>query len=138
MPAKPWTPVLQLLRDRVQKASGWNFNFVLVNRYANGQDRIGEHRDAERELDLAAPIASLSFGAQRDFYFKHGDCRKKGRDKSSEPIVTVSLDDSMLLLMNPPTNQFWYHGLPPRKTCKDPRINLTFRKVLPEKQKKAQ
>lgn len=73
------------------------FNFLLPNlkekriiiknpcRYRNGNDHIGEHRDAEPEIDQNVPIASLSLGQQRQFVLKHGDCRKKGADKRNIP-----------------------------------------------------
>ena len=46
-------------------------------RYKDGQDHIGEHRDDERELAPGSPIASVSFGACRDFFFRHKDSRGK-------------------------------------------------------------
>ena len=39
------------------------------------------------------------------------------------------LNDGLLLLMEKPTNRFWYHALPRRKNNPGTRINLTFRKV---------
>ena len=117
--------------------TGIDYNFVLVNRYQDGSDRIGEHKDDEKELDPSVPIASLSIGQERDFIFKHQDLLKK-RNHDDNKLNTLSLHrkillkDGMLLLMNPPTNQFWYHALPPRslKTCAGVRINLTFRKIM--------
>ena len=93
---------------------------------------MGEHKDDEKELDPSAPIASLTFGAARDFYFKHGSARGPKRDQKGpvEPVVKLELQDGALLLMREPTNRFWYHALPPRAKCKDVRINLTFRKIL--------
>ena len=92
---------------------------------------MGEHRDDEKELDPAAPIASLSFGATRDFYFKHASARgAKGKRTTVEPTVKLALDDGTLLLMKEPTNRFWYHALPPRAKCEGVRINLTFRKII--------
>lgn len=37
---------------------------------------MGEHKDDEKELDPNVPIASLSVGQPRDFYFKHQDVRR--------------------------------------------------------------
>ena len=37
-----WIPVLQELRTLVEERSGRKFNFVLVNRYADGKDNIGK------------------------------------------------------------------------------------------------
>lgn len=42
----------------------------------------------------------------------------------------MTLEHGSLLLMNPPTNQVWYHSLPPRKACPGVRVNLTFRRML--------
>lgn len=113
-----------------------SFKFTNDLRYATGLDYAGEHRDDEKELDADAPIASLSLGAARDFYFKHGSARggrknnnpAKG-EKAAPPRVNLVLEDGMLLLMNPPTNKFWWHGLPVRKKCQEVRINLTFRRL---------
>ncbi|XP_078141471.1 DNA oxidative demethylase ALKBH2 [Centroberyx gerrardi] len=127
--ACPWTPTLEYIRDAVTKTTGQTFNFVLVNRYKDGQDHIGEHRDDERELDPLCPIASVSLGAARDFTFRHRDARGKQSCQHIEP-VRLELAHGSLLLMNAPTNTFWYHSLPARKRVLLPRINLTFRRIL--------
>ena len=72
-------------------------------------------------------IYHLSFRYGRDFYFKHADSRS-GKDKSIKRVNLV-LNDGLLLLMEKPTNRFWYHALPRRKNSLGTRINLTFRKV---------
>ena len=125
--AKVWTPVLKELVLKVKQATGHDYNFVLINRYADGKDSMGEHKDDEKELDPHVPIASMRLGAQRDFYFKHQRTRNQ-KDKSI-PKVSLQLEDGSLLLMNEPTNKFWYHALPVRKSCHNIRINLTFRKI---------
>ncbi|XP_029295173.1 DNA oxidative demethylase ALKBH2 isoform X2 [Cottoperca gobio] len=127
--ANPWTPTLEYIRDVVTKTTGQTFNFVLVNRYKDGQDHMGEHRDDEKELDPLCPIASVSLGAPRDFIFRHRDARGKQRRRQIEP-VKLELAHGSLLLMNSPTNTFWYHSLPVRKKIPLPRINLTFRRIL--------
>ncbi|KAM5312202.1 DNA oxidative demethylase ALKBH2 isoform 1-T2 [Glossophaga mutica] len=127
---KPWIPVLERVRDRVSLVTGQTFNFVLVNRYKDGHDHIGEHRDDERELAPGSPIASVSFGACRDFFFRHKDSRGKNPTQSVE-VVRLQLAHGSLLLMKPPTNSCWYHSLPIRKKVLAPRVNLTFRKILP-------
>ncbi|XP_069565606.1 DNA oxidative demethylase ALKBH2 isoform X2 [Brachyistius frenatus] len=132
--ACPWTPTLEYIRDAVTKTTGQTFNFVLVNRYKDGQDHVGEHRDDEKELDPHSSIASVSLGAARDFIFRHRDARGKQKCRQIEP-VKLELAHGSLLLMNPPTNTFWYHTLPVRKKVLLPRINLTFRRILPDSKK---
>ncbi|KAM8865293.1 DNA oxidative demethylase ALKBH2 [Synchiropus picturatus] len=129
-----WTPTLEYIRDKVTKATGQIFNFVLVNRYKDGQDHMGEHRDDEKELDPLCPIASVSFGAARDFIFRHRDARGKHSCRQIDP-VKLELAPGSLLLMNAPTNTLWYHSLPVRKKVLRPRVNLTFRRILPDRKK---
>ncbi|XP_009982204.1 PREDICTED: alpha-ketoglutarate-dependent dioxygenase alkB homolog 2, partial [Tauraco erythrolophus] len=126
---KPWIPVLNRIRDRVTSDTGHTFNFVLINRYKDGEDHIGEHRDDERELVPRSPIASVSFGACRDFVFRHCDSRGKNATRRIKPIK-LQLAHGSLLLMKYPTNVYWYHSLPIRKRVLAPRVNLTFRKVM--------
>lgn len=157
--ARPWTPTLGRIRDAVTTATGQTFNFVLVNRYKDGSDHMGEHRDDERELDPTCPIASVSLGAPRDFIFRHASSRwvagKSNQGASNKcssrgggtrqcrggagagsvagrgpAPVKLELAHGSLLLMNAPTNTYWYHSLPIRKRCLLPRINLTFRRIL--------
>ncbi|NWT74331.1 ALKB2 demethylase, partial [Prunella himalayana] len=129
---KPWIPVLSRIRERVTAETGHAFNFVLINRYKDGLDHIGEHRDDEKELVPFSPIASVSFGACRDFVFR----RRLGRGPGAVPVpgpgrISVPLAHGSLLLMKHPTNVHWYHSLPPRRRVLAPRVNLTFRQVLP-------
>lgn len=130
VPAKPWPSALLYVRDMLTRLTGYCFNFVLVNRYRDGRDYIAEHRDDERELDPAVPIASLSLGCARDFVFRHHDARKRGPQKREILPVKLLLEHGSLLMMNPPTNKLWFHSLPQRKNCPGVRLNLTFRRVL--------
>ncbi|KAL1132061.1 hypothetical protein AAG570_010019 [Ranatra chinensis] len=121
-----WPDILEPLRDRLQHSTNQRYNFVLVNRYRDGQDHIGEHRDDEKELDGDAAIASISLGQPRRFVLRHvSTVRKLG----GPPPIRFELGHGSLLLMKPPTNQYWYHSLPVSKTANGVRINLTFRKM---------
>jgi alkylated DNA repair dioxygenase AlkB len=82
---------------------------------------MGWHADAEKELKPNGAIASVSFGAQRKFVFKH---------KEKETLVETMLDNGSLLVMKDQTQQYWLHQLPKSKRIKTPRINLTFRTII--------
>jgi alkylated DNA repair dioxygenase AlkB len=85
---------------------------------------MGWHADDEAELDPEAPIASLSLGASRTLRFR-------SRQRDTAPSLAVELGHGDLLLMDPPTQQHWQHGLPRRLKVDTPRLNLTFRRVRP-------
>ena len=79
------------------------------------------HSDDEKSLGKNTAIASLSFGAERKFAFKH----KKTKQK-----VELVLQNGSLLLMHGTTQTNWLHRLPPTKKVSLPRVNLTFRTIV--------
>jgi len=87
---------------------------------------MGEHRDDEKELDKTVPIASVSLGQTRKFVLKHIDVRKKKRQIE---LVKLDLCHGSLLMMNWPTNKYWYHSIPKEKKATNVRLNFTFRKI---------
>ena len=127
--ANTWTSSLLQIKESVEGVLGESFNFVLVNRYKDGLDHIGEHRDDETDLHPGVSIASLSFGQHRDFIFKHKDSRGRNAPRKDIPQVKLCLRHGSLLVMKHPTNSEWYHSLPVRRSAPSPRINLTFRRM---------
>ena len=118
-----WNELLLEIKKHVEQYIKFQFNSVLLNEYPNGKVGMGWHSDDERELGIDPIIASLSFGANRDFIFKHKT------DKSFENIK-IYLKNGSLLLMLGSTQHHWKHSLPKRLKVREPRINLTFRKIL--------
>ncbi|KMQ82643.1 alpha-ketoglutarate-dependent dioxygenase alkb-like protein [Lasius niger] len=47
---------------------------VALNRYKDGQDCIGQHKDNEVDLDPTASICSVSYGETRAVYFQETTC----------------------------------------------------------------
>lgn len=123
LPTMPWTPLLQRIRDDVEQASGHRFNSVLLNLYRNQHDSMGWHSDDEAALGPEPVIASLSFGATREFKLKH---------KTRADLKTVRLDltQGSLLLMAGATQRCWKHAVDKTILETGPRINLTFRRSL--------
>ncbi|KAI8499052.1 Alpha-ketoglutarate-dependent dioxygenase alkB 2 [Branchiostoma belcheri] len=101
IPARPWSPLLRTIKDRIQEVTGQEFNFVLINRYKDGLDYIGEHRDDEEGLVQNAPIASLSLGQKRDFLFKHCDARGKYKKRSEVSHKAVTERATSFLRRSP-------------------------------------
>ncbi len=118
--ALPWNSVLLELKSAVEVVTGETFNSCLLNLYHSGSEGMDWHSDGEKELKKEGAIASLSFGAERRFAFKH---------KASKKKVEIVLEHGSLLVMTGITQHHWLHRLPPVKTIADYRINLTFRTI---------
>lgn len=123
MKAEPWTPLLQTLKAEIEQATGTTFNSVLLNYYRNERDSVGYHSDDEKELGPEPIIASLSLGETRTFIFK-------SKGKRHKPM-RLALEDGSLLLMKGPTQRNWLHAIEKETRSCGPRINLTFRTILP-------
>ncbi len=117
----PYPSQLLPIMRRVKKITGENFNGVLLNLYRDGSDSMGWHSDNEPELGKDPVIASVSFGATRNFLFKR-------KDNSSKPFC-LTLESGSLLLMKGNTQENWFHKVPKTKINIGIRINLTFRTV---------
>lgn len=117
----PWPQSLETLRERLSAALGVEFNSVLANRYRDGNDAMGWHRDDEPELGPHPVIASISLGATRRF-------RLKADDASVAPL-SLDLPHGSLLVMRGQTQAHFRHALPRTARPVGERINLTFRKV---------
>jgi alkylated DNA repair dioxygenase AlkB len=116
-----WRSDLLALKDDMDAICGQIFNSVLANLYRDGQDSMGCHADNEKELGLNPIIASLSFGGSRLLRFRHNKTRQK---------LDIELAHGDLLLMAGDLQQHWRHELPKSRKPKQPRINLTFRRII--------
>ena len=119
--ALTWTKELSDLKQRVEEVTGTKFNSCLLNLYHNGDEGIAWHSDDEKPLGENSIIASLSFGAERKFSFKH---------KHTKQTISVVLEHGSLLIMKDATQTNWLHSLPKSKKITRPRINLTFRTIV--------
>lgn len=118
--AEYWTKELLELKKRAEEFSGEIYNSCLLNLYHSGEEGMAYHSDGEKDLKKNGAIASLTFGAERKFSFKH---------KLTKEKVELTLENGSLLVMKDQTQSFWQHRLPPTKKIFLPRINLTFRTI---------
>ena len=119
----PFTKELNTIKAKVEKKTNVVFNSVLLNEYEDGQVGMGWHSDDEKELGKNPTIASLSFGASRDMFFRN-------KNNPSLKVIKLLIEDGSLLVMKGKTQHFWQHSIPKRLKVKQRRINLTFRTVL--------
>jgi len=119
--ALPWTSELTKLKQVVEILLNIKFNSCLMNLYHDGNEGMGWHSDDEKSIEEDSTIASVSFGAERKFSFKH---------KQSKKIISILLEHGSLLLMKEGTQKNWLHSLPKSTKITLPRINLTFRRMV--------
>ena len=114
--AAGWPDALLAVREHVISTAGVPFNFVLINRYLDGSQYMGWHRDNERGVQ--PEIASLSLGAVRRFKIKE--------EENGGSVQTYDLASGSLLV---------FDGRQKHMLCKTRRpcgcrFNLTFRCVI--------
>ena len=119
--ALPFTKELLELKALAEENSGETYNSCLLNLYHTGDEGMAWHSDGETDLKKNGAIASLSFGAERKFAFKH---------KQTKETISLVLENGSLLVMKDETQSNWLHRLPPTKLINKPRINLTFRTIV--------
>jgi alkylated DNA repair dioxygenase AlkB len=117
-----WTPACNELRGRIGVLCNERYNSVLCNLYRDGRDSMGWHSDDEAELGPRPCIASLSLGAARRFRLRH----------RRDPAVRLELElaPGSLLVMAGATQRNYRHDLPKSARVTEPRMNLTFRRIV--------
>ena len=116
-----WTTELLELKKLTEDLTGESFNSCLLNLYHDGNEGMAWHSDDEKSLGKDTAIASLSFGAERKFNLKH---------RMSKETHSVLLENGSLLIMKGTTQSNWLHSLPKSKKIVEPRVNLTFRRMI--------
>jgi len=116
--ALEWTKELLDIKQLAEKLTGVEYNSCLINLYHNGDEGVSWHSDDEEALGKITTIASISFGAERIFSFKH---------KTTKETKSIALASGSLLVMKDKTQVHWLHSIPKTKKVTTPRINLTFR-----------
>lgn len=107
------------IKDAIETQTSIDFTSCLANLYRDGKDSNGWHSDNEKELGENPIIASVTFGEERLFKFKHKF------DNTAQ--LKLNLQHGSLLLMKGQTQNFWLHQLPKTNKNVKKRINLTFR-----------
>ena len=119
--AEKWLKFILEIKSTVEQISGEKFNACLLNYYHNGSEAMSWHSDNEKEILKHSAIASVSFGAERKFGFKHNFTKEE---------ISLMLENGSLLIMKDETQIYWKHKLYTNAKIIEPRINLTFRTIV--------
>jgi alkylated DNA repair dioxygenase AlkB len=121
-PPAPFSAIIGRLLERAEALSGAPFNAALANLYRSGRDSVGWHSDNEAALGDRPTIASLSLGGERRFQFRH---------RETKQTITLGLGMGHWLIMAGDTQRFWVHQVPKTAAAAAPRVNLSFRHMIP-------
>jgi alkylated DNA repair dioxygenase AlkB len=115
----PMTPTLVKLQNEIELKTGIHYDFVLLNLYRDGNDKVSWHSDDEPMMDCSN-IASISLGTPRIFKF---------RNKETKEVVWKNkLEDGSFVWMKQGCQETLEHEVPKEPRITKPRINLTFRR----------
>jgi alkylated DNA repair dioxygenase AlkB len=110
------------IRRHVETVTGRAFNSVLANLYRDGRDSVGWHRDSDYASGGKPDIASVSFGATRRFEL---------RDRQGHERAAIDLESGSVLVMTGEAIARFWHRVPKTSRPLGPRVNLTFRYMVP-------
>ncbi|MFY7939087.1 MAG: alpha-ketoglutarate-dependent dioxygenase AlkB family protein, partial [Flavobacterium sp.] len=122
MQPHPFNSALTFIKEEIETITNEHFTTALLNLYRNERDSNGWHSDNEKELGRDPVIASVSFGEARMFQIKH--------NTKKEFKQSILLEHGSLLVMKNGAQVHYKHQIPKATKPKNPRINLTFRKIL--------
>ena len=126
--AKPLTPALRLLLQIVNCIYAMDWNGMLINRYNDGDDSIGDHNDSEKGIDMRRGVLTLSFGVPRTFRIRDYVPGKVGPikyDATTKSCFALRMAGSSF-------QKRYTHGIPKRANVGGRRFSITFRRHLPE------
>ena len=118
----PFNSTLTFIKEAIESEIQEHFTTVLLNLYRNEKDSNGWHADNEKELGRDPIIASISLGEERVFQLKH--------NTNKEIKQSIILQHGSLLVMKNGAQIYYKHQIPKATKLKNPRINLTFRKII--------
>ncbi len=118
--ATPWYGEIRALALAVGAALRWRFDYVLVNRYRDGDDMLGWHADDERDLGDEPVIAAVSVGAERVFRL---------RPRRGGASTAQTLGHGSLLVMWGRSQRDYKHCLVRTRAPVGERISFTFRRL---------
>lgn len=103
-----------------------DLELLFCNRYADQHQHLGWHADDSLSVDAKRPIVVITFGAEREIWFK-----EIGLFENPYPVEKLTLQHGSVLVMPAGMQQTHLHRIPKHSRPCGPRISLTFRGLTP-------
>jgi alkylated DNA repair dioxygenase AlkB len=118
---QPYLPAILEIRAALENHALEKFEVCFLNRYLDQRDSLGWHADDSPEMDDARPIGIVSFGVEREIWFRSKSA------PSSNSIVKLKLGHGSLCLMDAGMQDAWEHRIPKASFQCGERVSMTFR-----------
>ena len=122
--SSPYTVEIAAIQDLLN-LDGCDYNVCFLNRYDNQKNALGWHADDSPSMDRDHPIAVISFGEEREIWWKDKDF--KGL---VPPENRQKLGHGSLFVMPPRFQDSNLHRIPKCDHECGVRVSLTFRRYI--------
>ncbi len=123
--SKPFTRLLESMRGAAEEYAGAKFDVLFLNYYETQRNQLGWHADDSDTMDDARPIVIMSFGVEREIWFRQK--MEKETDTAAGDITRMTLGAGSICVMSPGMQDKWQHRIPKASFECGGRISLTFR-----------
>lgn len=125
--SSPYDDTVTKIQDKLNKEFDAKFNVCFLNRYNTQKNQLGWHADDSPTMDRDHPIAVVSFGAEREIWWKLQE------DKGTiPPEQRQKLGHGSLFVMPARFQDSYFHRIPKADREVGVRVSLTFRRYLPQ------
>jgi alkylated DNA repair dioxygenase AlkB len=123
--SQPFDQTVGYLKDTLNKLYDTQYNVCFLNRYDDAHKQLGWHADDSPEMNMEHDIAVISFGAEREIWWKQKDF------KGVVPVENRQLlQNGSLFIMPAGFQKDHYHKIPKCDRACSTRISLTFRNYI--------
>jgi alkylated DNA repair dioxygenase AlkB len=113
---------MQTIMDKLNEDYHCNYNICFLNRYDNSKNQLGWHADNSPEMNTNHDICVISFGSEREIWWKKQDYKGEIPKENRQ-----LLHNGSLFIMPAHFQETNFHKIPKcDKEC-GIRISLTFR-----------
>lgn len=118
-------PEVLKVMHKINEEKGTEFNVCVLNYYKDHRQHLGWHADDSPEQDLNHPIGVVTFGAEREIWWKP---KSMGGNIPAENKVLLT--KGSLFWMPGGFQDDHFHRIPKHSAVCGGRISLTFRKLV--------
>lgn len=119
----PMIPIVKSIMEKVNEKLGTSLDICFLNMYVSSRNGLGWHADDSHSIDHNDGIAVVSFGAEREIWWK-----EKGEKGVVPDENKRKLENGSLFYMPPGFQDTHLHRIPKHDRDCGPRVSLTFRK----------